>query len=307
MLTLLHASDLHFGEPYRPEVGEALRRAALDMAPDVLVLSGDFTQRAKVAEYQAARAFLDSLPDVPRVVTPGNHDVPLYRVFERALAPYGNYRAHIQDELDTVTRVEGAVIVALNSSAPHHAIVNGRISPEQVDFAAEAFDGAPEGAARVMVTHHLLAFAPDDEADARLPRAREILTAFHDMGVELVLSGHLHRGFVASSLDVVPEVDSHAIVMAYSGTTTSSRGRGRERGRNSFNRVRVDRDRVEVTRFLHRPADGCFTPDAVHVFPRGSARPGWAQQVELGGASAIGTPAPAHEAAAALEPREAAR
>ena len=80
MLTIVHGSDLHFGRHFRPGVAEAFLVAVHDAEPDLIVISGDLTQRAKVREYRAARTFLAEFPDVPLVVTPGNHDVPLYRV-----------------------------------------------------------------------------------------------------------------------------------------------------------------------------------------------------------------------------------
>src|SRR4051812_18078443 len=100
MLTLLHISDLHFGPYYVPHVGEALLAAAEQLQPDVIVASGDFTQRAKAAEFAAAREFHDRLPPAPQVVCPGNHDVPLYRVWERIRRPHELYRAYITPELN---------------------------------------------------------------------------------------------------------------------------------------------------------------------------------------------------------------
>ena len=102
MLTILHISDLHFGMPYLPEVGEAVLRAAPALKPDAVVVSGDLTQRARDEEFAAARAFLDRLPDVPRVVVPGNHDVPLYNVFQRFGSPFGKYRRFIDAQLEPV-------------------------------------------------------------------------------------------------------------------------------------------------------------------------------------------------------------
>ena len=107
MITILHASDVHFGPPYNEVVGEAFQTSAQSVAPDLVVVSGDFTQRAKVREYEAARAWLDRLPRVPLVVTPGNHDVPLYRAWERLADPYRNYRTWIAPELDSVVRIPG--------------------------------------------------------------------------------------------------------------------------------------------------------------------------------------------------------
>ncbi len=273
MPTIVHGSDLHFGKPFRPEAAGAFRRAVDDLGPDLLVLSGDLTQRAKVREYEEARAFLRDLPDVPVVVTPGNHDVPLYRVWERILAPLRNYRRYVHHELDTVTRVAGATVVSLNSTAPFRAIVNGRIRDRQLRFAADAFRNAPDGDARILVAHHHLAPAPDYESDQLLPGYQRCLDAFVEMEVDLILGGHLHRWFVANSLDVRRGADGEGgIVIAHSGTTTSWRGRARERLGNSFNLVRVAAEHLEITRHMYVEEMNGFAPFSSHVFPRRGKR-----------------------------------
>jgi 3',5'-cyclic AMP phosphodiesterase CpdA len=269
MLTLVHASDIHFGAPFRPEIAEAFLSAAHDVDPDVVVISGDLTQRAKVHEFEAAAEFLTRLPAVPRVVVPGNHDVPLYRVWERIAAPHRNYRRFISEQLDTVVRVPGATFVALDSTEPHTAIVNGRIRARQVEFARAAFAESPETDLRLVVAHHHFAPAPDYEGDRSMPRARAVLDSFTDMGVELILGGHLHRAYIGNSLDVsAGRRPDRGVVIAQSGTTTSARGRARERARNSFNVVRVSPEVIEITHHMYFEQAGGFAPFSVHAFPR---------------------------------------
>ena len=175
MLTIVHGSDLHFGPPYVPAAGEAFLRSIEELDPDVIVLSGDFTQRAKREQYAEARAYINRLPQKPLVVTPGNHDVPLYRVFERMFAPYRNYREYISADLDCVLRVEGATFVSLNSTAPLRAITNGRIRPWQLDLAEQAFGRTPAEDARIVVAHHHFAPAPDYEGGQVMPKAKRAL------------------------------------------------------------------------------------------------------------------------------------
>src|SRR5437868_6226963 len=98
-MNIIQVSDLHFGPYFVPEVGEALLRAVGELESDVIIASGDFTQRAKRTEYEAARAWLDQLPECPLVVIPGNHDVPLYRVFERVFKPYELYKEYVSKDL----------------------------------------------------------------------------------------------------------------------------------------------------------------------------------------------------------------
>ena len=274
MLTVVHASDIHFGKPFRAEAAEAFVAATHQVAPDAVVISGDFTQRAKMAEFQEAAAFLERLPAVPRVVVPGNHDVPLYRIVERLVAPHRNYRQHIADELDTVVRIAGATFVALDSTEPRTAIVNGRIRQRQIEFARAAFAASPPGDLRVVVAHHHFAPAPDYEGDRSMPGARRALQAFVDMGVEVILGGHLHRAYIGNSLDVFAGGDrDRGLVIVQSGTTTSRRGRAREQTKNSFNVMRVDHNGLEITHHMYfdngsSGEAGGFAPVSEHRFPR---------------------------------------
>lgn len=269
MLTILHISDLHFGPFYVPKVGEALLKAAAELKPDVIVASGDFSQRAKPQEFADARTFLDALPDVHKIVIPGNHDVPLYRVFERVFHPYMNYQKYISQDLETCYVRPDAIFVALNTTAPLRSIVNGRIEPHDIDFLRESFKDAPAGVARIVVAHHHFAPAPDYEGGDVMPRAKEAMEEFAKMGVDMVLGGHLHRAYIGNSLDVYPGIDrDQGVIIIQSGTTTSRRGRAREREKNSFNVIRITDDRVRVTHFMHFSEMGGFAPISRHLFPR---------------------------------------
>jgi 3',5'-cyclic AMP phosphodiesterase CpdA len=298
MMTILHISDLHFGPPYVPHVGEAVQRAARELSPDLIVASGDFTQRAKREQYAAARAFLDRLPQVPHIVIPGNHDVPLYRIIERITAPYALYREFIAQELDAVYHIDGAVIVALNSTKPLRAITNGRIDDWQLEFCARAFTDAPADAARIVVAHHHFAPAPDYEGGEVMPRAKRAMDRFATLGVELILGGHLHRAYIGNSLDLYPGRDrEHGIIIVQSGTSTSRRGRVREREKNSLNLLRIGEDRVRVTHYMYFDDLLGFAPISRHVFPRAgrhylTERPADREE-GIALAPAVGVPEPA--------------
>lgn len=269
MLTILHISDLHFGPPYVPRVGDALLRAARAIEPDLVVASGDFTQRAKPGQFQQAAEYLDRLPDVPTVVVPGNHDVPLYRVAERFFSPYKWYRRHMAEELDQVVRTDDAVVVALNSTAPLRHITNGRISSSQLAFCRQAFDGVGEGPVRIVVAHHHFAPAPDYEGGQVMPRAKRAIDTFTALKVDMVLGGHLHRAYIGNSLDLYPGLDrDHGIIIVQSGTTTSRRGRAREREKNSFNLIRVSGDVIRITHYMYFEDDDQFASVSRHIFPR---------------------------------------
>ena len=254
-MTVLHLSDLHFGKPHRPAVSDALVRLADDVQPTAVVVSGDLTQRAKAKEYRAAAAFLSRLSPAPLVVVPGNHDVPLYRFWERLATPYGKYRRHISQKLDSVLDVDvsgGVRFVALNSTAPRTAIVNGRISGRQLRFAAGAFGSTPPGVRRVLVLHHNLLDPEDGEpGPPPLRGTAQVLERLGEWGVDVVLSGHIHRAWPTSR---------RGTSLVHAGTASSSRGRGPERGLNSVNLVRVQPSETSVVAYLYSEDARRFLP-----------------------------------------------
>lgn len=278
MLDILHVSDLHFGPPFQADRAAGVQRLAEELDFDLVVVSGDFTQRAKVEQYRAARDFLNWFPH-PIAVTPGNHDLPLWRILERLFTPYRNYRAYISEELESVVRLEGLVAVCLNSTRPYH-VTNGRLSRWQLEFAERAFDDSEPEDLRVVVTHHHLAPPPDFAGGQVMPRARRAIEAFTRMRVNLILAGHMHRSYIGDSLDFFPGGDrEQGIVIVQAGTTTSARGRGRERLKNSLNVIRATDTEVRVGHYLWREPPGAFWPHSEHRF--GTRSSVWLKMDEL--------------------------
>ena len=271
MLTLLHASDLQYGRPFRLEAAEAFISLAESLRADVTVVSGDLTQRAKATEFRGVRRVLDRLPG-PVIVTPGNHDVPVYRLWERLVAPYRTWTTFISPELDTVERHAGATLVVLNSSAPHRAIVNGRLGADQVELARRTFAAAPADDTRVLVTHHHFVPGADPDAGSPMPGARGLVESFESMGVDLVLGGHVHHTHVMTSRALLPDRPGPGVPLIACGTTTSGRGRGDQIGVNSLNVIRVADREIEVVPHLLALGAQQFMPVDPIVIPRHRAQ-----------------------------------
>ncbi len=269
MITVLQGSDLQYGAPYRPEVGRAFTEFAAGLEPALIVVAGDLTQRARSSEFRGVQEFFDDLPDVPVVVTPGNHDVPLYRVWERIARPYRNWKRFISEDLNTVTRIEGATVVALNSSAPRRKIVAGYIGGEQVAWAEEQFEAGPADDLRLLVIHHHFIATEDRLGGAPLEGGAGILREFERMGVDAIMGGHVHQTHLISSRLAVPGPDDDpGIPLLACGTTASSRGRGPEAGRNTLNVVCFDEGCIEVTPHEYSEDRGVFIPLEVRKFDR---------------------------------------
>src|SRR5450759_1376260 len=144
MRTIVHLSDIHFGR-VDPRLVAPLVRTIHTIAPNLVALSGDLTQRARRSQFQQARAFLEQLP-FPLLVVPGNHDVPLYNIAARFLNPYGGYRRYIERDLEPVYQNDEMIAVGLNSARalPFHG--GGRLNGAQVARAAARLRSAPPDA-----------------------------------------------------------------------------------------------------------------------------------------------------------------
>jgi 3',5'-cyclic AMP phosphodiesterase CpdA len=269
---ILQISDLHFGPPYLPKVGEAVLRIAPTLEAHAIVISGDLTQRAKLEQFKAARDFIDRLPPIPRLVVPGNHDVPLFRVWERWRTPHQLYRKYICDDLSPVLRLPGAVIVGIDSTSPFTALSNGRITQKQLSHCINLFHGTPNGAAKIVVAHHHFAPAPDAIRDTAMQQAKRAMRTFDELKVDLILGGHLHRAYIGNSLDFYPGLNrDRGIIICQSGTTTSRRGRGREREKNSLNVIEIGRRTIQISHYMYFSNEDAFEPTSRHTFRRGTA------------------------------------
>ena len=150
MTTLLQISDTHFGTEQAPVV-QALSALAHQQRPDVVVLSGDITQRARPAQFAAARAFADGL-GAPLLAVPGNHDIPLFDVWTRLRQPYARYIAAFGADLEPVHRSADLLVVCVNTTrAWRHK--DGEISAQQIERVAQRVAAAGPGQLRVVVVH----------------------------------------------------------------------------------------------------------------------------------------------------------
>jgi len=269
MKKILHISDLHFGPPFLPKMGQALLQIAPSLQADAIVITGDLTQRAKRHQFEEASAFLAQLPDVHKLVVPGNHDVPLYRVVERFTDPHGMYRRYICDDLNPSLHLDGISIAGLDSTTPFLSISGGRLHLAQLDHCRRAFDNGEQDAVRIVATHHHFVPAPDYLSNLKTQKTRRAIKSFVDMGVDLILGGHLHRSYIGNSLSFYPgNQQDKGIIIVQAGTATSRGGLGMEHGKNSFNLLEVDRNMVQITHYMFLDSFGEFAPISRHLFSR---------------------------------------
>jgi 3',5'-cyclic AMP phosphodiesterase CpdA len=226
-------SDLHFGR-HDPAVVEALLSSLNGSPLDLVVVSGDLTQRAHHDEFEAVRAFLDRL-EAKTLVIPGNHDVSLHNPLRRLWRPLRRYRRYISTEREPFFWDEEIAVLGL-STVRRLTGKNGRVGWSQMDTIRRTFGGVPGDLFKVLATHHPLAMPPGADPQDLVGRAEPALNVAAESGVHLLLSGHYHRSFSGEAPAHVTR--KRSLLVVHAGTAVSTRTRGGEV--NSYNQIRFE-------------------------------------------------------------------
>ncbi len=260
---LLHYSDPHFGA-FDARISRAAVEFAVELNPDLTVVSGDFSMRGRRFEFELARSWLRELPQ-PLVTLPGNHDVPgLNHILDRFFSPFGRYREYISatEEPALLLGQIGALATA-NSSTPfglHLDWSRGFLSPFQIHALSTFYEALPEGRLRVFGMHHPVVGSGVKERALVSPLAM-VRNFFETSRIDLLLAGHFHQ----SKICLFPEsVDSaRRIVVSQAPSICSTRLKGEP---NGFHLINLSPDEIEIE--LWRWHGDHFQQETISIFHR---------------------------------------
>jgi 3',5'-cyclic AMP phosphodiesterase CpdA len=262
MRKIIHISDLHFGRINKKMV-EAILAAFTDIKPDLVIISGDLTQRARPAQFKSAVAFLDNLKSsgFPYFVIPGNHDIePFISPLARIRDPYRNYRKYISEDIQSFYKDKEIAVASLNTARPEN-IKNGKVRPTEVEKVHTWFSSFPPEIIKIVVSHHPLDL-PIVKHRRKLARgAHAGLELLSTQNVDLYLSGHLHRSSAVTTEERYNMFGYHAV--ALSAGTVSERQRGEVA---SFNVIDIHKPKISLETYLFDSKDGIFAKGMVHNF-----------------------------------------
>ncbi|MEJ5989265.1 metallophosphoesterase [Ramlibacter sp. PS3R-8] len=259
MTVLLHISDTHFGTE-EPPVVAAVQQLVRDEKPDIVILSGDITQRARSAQFAAARRFCDSLGVAHLLTLPGNHDIPLYNVAARLFSPYGKYMNCFGRDLEPEIELVDVLVIGVNTTRPRRH-KDGEVSSGQIQRVVDRLRTRRPDQLRIVVTHQpACVMRPEDEKD-RLHGGEKAVVAWSGAGADLVLGGHIHLPYV-SDICALAHGAPRTMYCVQAGTAVSHRVR--HGTPNSLNIIRWDPPAAgavracRVERWDYDLADGRF-------------------------------------------------
>ncbi len=259
MRTIVQLSDLHFGRINEAVIAPLVAQVHA-LAPDLLVVSGDLTQRARTEQFLEARQFLDALPQ-PQIVVPGNHDVPLFNLAARLLSPLGKYRRYITPDLQPTYFDEEIAVIGINT-ARSLTIKDGRVNDRQIELARRQLSGLPEQVVKIVVTHHPFDLPAGPQYHDLVGQAAPAMRAFAICGADVLLAGHVHTSSAVSSAARY-NIPGYSALVVQAGTATSTRGRGES---NSFNVLHVEAHQIVVERMSWHAEQTQFVSTSKQAF-----------------------------------------
>ncbi len=256
MTSIVHLSDLHFGPKFNAHLADLILTDITTTRPDLTIVSGDWTMRGRIGEYEQARAYLQELPR-PVFTIPGNHDQPLHPggLFDRLVRPWARYKQFIHGATDTTFQAPGLFVIGLNDN--HNILPGGIWSPAQQRWLETELKAAPSVAFKLLVMHHHLLWEGKWRPAGQWFPTRT-LRRLAALGVELILNGHTHVPLVRET--------PQGIVIAQSGTSMSTRtrlGHG-----NTYNRITIDAAQIEIDTYAYAETTDRFAVRTHIIFPR---------------------------------------
>ncbi len=269
LLRIAHLSDPHFGT-ILPGVKEGLLQTLEQLKPDLILLTGDITQRARRAQFRAAKKFTHEIYPTPLIAVPGNHDIPLYNIFARLLHPYSGYKKLFKDQLEKDYEQGDIVVTGLNSTSRWRHVQGDFNFPRIEKRLSEKKSKAK---VHIVTFHHPMDCAkPSDEKNLLVGRDQAI-EIFDRHQVDLIIGGHIHDPYVTLSKVRYPNT-KRTMILGVAGTCLS--WRTRTGAPNSFNFIEVDTystPRLKITRY-DQNENKTFSPLRSHNFIRPDAH-GW--------------------------------
>jgi 3',5'-cyclic AMP phosphodiesterase CpdA len=273
MKKIAHISDLHFGR-VNYNAAEGLLADIKQHSPDLVIISGDLTQRARISQFKEAREYIKKL-GFPVFVIPGNHDIPFFDIVRRFFGPLDRYKEFITEDLRPFYMDEEIAVYGINT-ARSNTWSEGRISIEQIAAMKEKLCALPNDLLKIVVTHHPFIVPPGRVGIRIVGRAVRALDIMDECQIDLLLAGHLHDAF-HTDIRTYHTTRKRSVIVAQAGTSISKRTRYMKP--NSYNLIQAANNYLRIEE--RRWNDSIFETSLVSILTREGDEWEKAEEVEV--------------------------
>lgn len=193
---LFHISDVHFGVEDRAALSKVADAVHAER-PDALVCTGDLTQRATHRQYAAAEEWFSQL-DVPVWLDVGNHDMPYFNPWERFSDPFRRFRRLKRASAVEALETADLVLIPLLTTVPAQRRwpwSDGVIKRSALQETADKLERFRDDPRTIVVTAHHPLHGPRAGGPNRTIGGDNALEVLGELGVDAVMSGHIHNPF----------------------------------------------------------------------------------------------------------------
>ncbi|MBA2653147.1 MAG: metallophosphoesterase [Tatlockia sp.] len=248
-MRIIQISDLHFGM-HNPTIIDAFLKDIEVLKPELVLISGDLTQRAKEQQYKLLLDFLKKL-SIPFLAVPGNHDIPLFNPISRLFQPFKHYKKYISSELESHFRNEEVNILGVNS-VDQYKIKDGKLSENTLNRIKSHFSATSEQINILFFHHNLNYFSGMHHP---LNNAEEFIDYLKDSPIHIVCTGHLHY----ANVKIIKKNNAQQLALLHAGSLCCLRSKD---GMNSFYMIDIDKQKciIEMRIFTNN----CFNSQESH-------------------------------------------
>ncbi len=261
-MKFLHFSDLHWGRKFSPSIAYTIREFIKKENFKFILISGDLTQRAKKREFLAVKRYLDSL-EVPYISVPGNHDIPLYPIHFRFLAPFYKYKRYFSNNLEPEIIDKKFCFFGI-STAHSFTGSEGRIKIKQIKKLRIKLLRTSPSQFIFLIMHHPLIYSDPSDRDRTIWGSASLINLFMEVSPDIILSGHFHNRFFYNLRDFYPKL-SKDVYIFFTSKSTNERGRKKEIDLSGFNIIELKENSLQVKMFLVED-EKIYQKEVVEIF-----------------------------------------
>ncbi|MGL4279279.1 MAG: metallophosphoesterase family protein, partial [Albidovulum sp.] len=191
---------------------------------------------------------------------PGNHDVPLFNLFARFLAPFGGWQRHVGADLTPAREAGAALIFSANTADPYRWR-GGALRDRDLGRILAGLRAQEPGMIPILACHHPLK-VPQGFQKGETSGATTALPALVSDGLQVVLTGHLHHWEIGLG---ITEATPQPLLMIQTGTALCDRPGERDHG---FSVLEIAADTIAVTPWIAAEGTSTFRPATRRRFAR---------------------------------------